>query len=107
MPRDIPVGNGSMLVTFDRWYSMRDLFFPRVGPENHTAGHRCRVGVWVEGEFAWLDSDEWQREVGYEHETLISRVTAQSLRLGLRLRCGDVVDFHRNIYLKRVEVDNL
>ena len=35
MPRDIPVGNGSLLVTFDHQYQIRDVFFPHVGQENH------------------------------------------------------------------------
>src|SRR5678815_5731915 len=103
MPRDLPIGNGRMLVTFDQGYNLRDLFFPRVGQENHTAGCPCRFGVWVgtpgalQGDFSWLDSDEWERELGYEHETLITDVRAVCSRLQLRLRCADVVDFNRNI----------
>jgi GH15 family glucan-1,4-alpha-glucosidase len=42
MARDIPVGNGSLLVTFDADYRIRDIYFPHVGQENHTAGHPCR-----------------------------------------------------------------
>ena len=38
MPRDIPVGNGTLLVTFDKGYRIRDLYFPNVGKENHTEG---------------------------------------------------------------------
>jgi hypothetical protein len=51
MPRDIPVGNGSLLVNFDRSYQLRDLYWPHVGQENHTAGHPFRFGVWVDGQF--------------------------------------------------------
>jgi GH15 family glucan-1,4-alpha-glucosidase len=36
--RDIPVGNGSLLVTFDDKYQIRDVYFPHVGQENHTEG---------------------------------------------------------------------
>jgi len=28
MPRDVPVGNGSLLITFDRLYQLRDIYFP-------------------------------------------------------------------------------
>ena len=31
MPRDIPVGNGSLLVNFDADYALRDLYWPHVG----------------------------------------------------------------------------
>jgi glucoamylase len=44
MPRDIPVGNGKLLVCFDGDYSIRDLYFPHVGQENHIGGNRCRGG---------------------------------------------------------------
>ena len=46
MPRDIPVGNGQMLVTFDQHYQIRDIYYPHVGQENHTGGSPCRFGVW-------------------------------------------------------------
>ena len=47
MPRDIPVGNGSLLVVFDADYTIRDLYYPRVGKENHALGNPCRFGVWT------------------------------------------------------------
>jgi GH15 family glucan-1,4-alpha-glucosidase len=107
MPRDLPIGNGRMLVTFDQGYNLRDLFFPRVGQENHTAGQPCRFGIWVDGEFSWLENGDWERDLRYEEDALVTRVTATSERLGLRLRCADVVDFERDLYLKRVQVENL
>ena len=47
MPRDIPVGNGTLLVCFDRDYTIRDLYFPHVGQENHMGGGLSRCGVWA------------------------------------------------------------
>ena len=52
MPRDIPVGNGSLLVNFDAHYQLRDIYWPYVGQENHTAGAPCRFGVWVDNTFS-------------------------------------------------------
>jgi GH15 family glucan-1,4-alpha-glucosidase len=49
MPRDIPVGNGRFLITFDQDYCLRDIYYPYVGKENHTAGHRFRFGIWADG----------------------------------------------------------
>jgi len=74
MPRDIPVGNGSLLVNFDSTYQLRDLYWPHVGLENHTAGHPFRFGVWVDGQFSWTRDDEWQRRLEYEPVTLVTRV---------------------------------
>lgn len=44
MARDIPVGNGRLLVCFDKDYVIRDLYFPHVGRENHVSGGFCRKG---------------------------------------------------------------
>jgi hypothetical protein len=43
MPRDLPIGNGSLLITFDAQYCLRDLYFPNVGHENNTLGHPCHA----------------------------------------------------------------
>ena len=106
MPRDIPVGNGSLLVNYDQTYQLRDLYWPHVGQENHTDGHPFRFGVWVDGQFRWLDDAGWQRDLRYAPETLLSHVTLRHPPLGLRLICHDLVDFHEDLYLRQVIVHN-
>jgi hypothetical protein len=49
MPRDLPVGNGTVLVNFDHNYGLRDIYYPHVGEDNQTLGHICRFGVYVDG----------------------------------------------------------
>ncbi|HEX9015721.1 MAG TPA: glycoside hydrolase family 15 protein [Chloroflexota bacterium] len=107
MPRDLPVGNGKLLVNFDRSYTLRDVYYPHVGQENQTDGHPNRFGVWVDGRFSWLDSEDWSRDLRYEESTLVTSVTCTNVRLGLELRSADCVDFHRDLYLKRVVVRDL
>ena len=63
MPRDLPLGNGSLLVNFDASYQLRDLYWPHVGLENHSNGHVFRFGVWVDGRFRWLDDPGWSRRI--------------------------------------------
>lgn len=104
MPRDLPIGNGTLLVNFDSRYALRDLYFPHVGQENQTAGGPNRFGIWVDGAFGWLDGDGWQRDLCYDDETLVTRVVCASDRLGLELHCADGVDIGRNLYLKQFEV---
>ena len=106
MPRDIPVGNGSLLVNFDATYQLRDLYWPHIGQENHTAGHPCRFGVWVDGMFRWIDDPSWQRSLDYVHCTLVTDVTLEHSDLALRLICQDAVDFHENLYLRKIVVQN-
>ncbi len=107
MPRDLPVGNGNLLLNFDSHYVLRDIYFPFVGQENHTSGNPCRFGVWADGAFGWIDDPQWTRDLRYEDDTLVTCVTCESAQLGLRLVCRDTVDFDRNLYVKRVEVHDL
>jgi oligosaccharide amylase len=106
MPRDLPLGNGNLLVTFDSLYQLRDVYFPYVGMEDHTEGHPCRFGVWADGRFRWISDDDWDRKIRYAHETLVGDVHCSNAHLGLRLHCRDVVDFDRNVYLKEVTVED-
>ena len=104
MPRDLPVGNGSMLVAFDEHYRVRDLYWPHVGMPNHTGGHPQRFGVWADGEFAWIDDPEWIRDLRYKPETLVTEVRLEHPRLGLELICHDAVDHVHPVYFRTVEV---
>jgi len=106
MPRDIPVGNGNVLVAFDKDYILREFFFPHVGEENHTMGEPFRFGVWVNGKFSWIP-EGWRIRKDYLDETLITNVELVNDALQVRLLINDLVDFHQNIYLKKIEVENL
>ncbi len=105
MPRDIPLGNGSLVVAFDGTYQIRDLFYPTIGGENHVVNFPFRFGVWVDGQFSWV-GEGWELTLDYQDDTLVTRVTARHGGLGLRLECQDAVDFHENIYVRHVRVFN-
>ena len=105
--RDIPVGNGSLLVTFDDKYQIRDIYFPHVGQENHTEGFPFRFGVWIAGKFSWTFSDDWSRSLKYLPETLVTDVTLENSGLEIRIECNDTVASHDNIFLRRIRVTNL
>ena len=105
--RDIPVGNGSLLVNFDDKYQIRDIYFPHVGQENHTEGFPFRFGVWAAGKFSWIFSDDWSRRLEYLPETLVTDVELENPDLDIRIHCSDTVASHDNIFLRRVRVTNL
>lgn len=107
MPRELTIGNGSLHVMFDVAYRLRDIYFPYVGKENHTAGHAFRFGVFTEGQLSWVNEPEWERDLVYEPNTLVANVRLINRRLGLILNCRDAVDFHENIYLRETTVQNL
>ena len=106
MPRDIPVGNGKLLVCFDQNYCIRDLYYPHVGQENHAGLHYFRLGFWADGQFSWV-GPQWKRDLRYMPDTLVTQVSLYQEGLELILSCRDTVDFHENIYLREVVVENL
>ncbi len=106
MPRDLPLGNGSLLVNFDATYQVRDLYWPHVGLENHTKGAVQHFGVWVDGQFKWIDDPGWTRRMGYADRTLETEVVLQHPDLELEIVCHDAVDFHEHLFLRRFDVSN-
>ncbi|HYB20828.1 MAG TPA: glycoside hydrolase family 15 protein, partial [Thermodesulfobacteriota bacterium] len=106
MARDIPVGNDRFLVCFDQDYCIRDLYFPHVGQENHVSGNYFRFGMWVDNQFSWVGR-EWKRDLRYFPDTLITQISLYHADLGLLLTCRDAVDFHENIYLREIVVENM
>lgn len=106
MPRDIPVGNGRLLVCFDRDYCIRDIYYPHVGQENHGAGQTSRFGIWVDGRFSWV-GEGWDRALLYQTDTLVTEVSLSSRDLGVALLCRDAVDFDEDLYLRVISVKNL
>src|SRR5947209_563632 len=113
MPRDIPVGNGKLLVTFDHQYQIRDVFFPHVGQENHAGAGPCRFGIYSDlpakgqGHLAWTNHPDWKIHQRYLRDTLTTSVSLDHKDLRLQLYCNDVVDFHRPILVRKIKIKNL
>jgi glucoamylase len=113
MPRDIPVGNGRLLVTFDNKYQIRDVYFPRVGQENHAGAGPCRFGVHTDvpgqnrDQLFWTSNEGWTIHQRYLRDTLTTSVSLENQALQLVLYCNDTVDFHRNILVRKIKIKNL
>ncbi|HYC60219.1 MAG TPA: glycoside hydrolase family 15 protein [Thermoanaerobaculia bacterium] len=106
MPRNLPIGNGSLLVAFDAQYRLADFYFPRVGMENHAAA-RFRFGVWTDGALHATDEAPWQHTLEYLRDTLVTDVLLQNDAIGLRIRCYDAVDPDACVYVRKIVVRNL
>lgn len=106
MPKSLAFGNGSTLITTDKFGRVRDLYFPYVGLENHIGGHYVhKIGVWVEGQFSWTDDQTWNIDIRSDvANTGIS--SFYSSRLGVELNFTDVLDNQRNILLRKIKVQN-
>lgn len=115
MPRDIPVGNGRLLITYDQLYQIRDIYFPHVGQENHAGAGPCRFGVYSDvpgvrpshSRLYWTSDEGWVIRQRYLRDTLTTSVSLDHHDLKLSLYCNDVVDFHRNIFVRKIKVKNL
>ncbi len=104
MPRSLVIGNGNVLVGFDANYSVRDIFFPRVGDANHTMGNVCRTGFFIDGKFAWVSDPAWERHLGYAEDSLVSDVTLTHPGLGITVKFEDYVDLARNWFIRNLEI---
>jgi GH15 family glucan-1,4-alpha-glucosidase len=111
MARAVTVGNGSLLVGLDYRGQVRDLYFPYVGEANHVSGASGnfvhRIGVFVDGEMAWLDSPEWAIEVGSEDGSAIGSFTATHERLKVVLSSRDAVHNEKAVFLRHFILNNL
>ena len=106
MPRDIPVGNGKLLIAFDKEYRIRDIYYPHVGQENHLGGHCFRIGFRVNGSFAWVREFPVKR-LRYRDDSLVTDIELEHPGLGIRVTASDFVDFFETIYFKKLTIRNL
>jgi len=106
MPRDLAIGNGSLLLAFDAQYRLADFYFPHVGMENQ-AGSPFRFGVWADEALSWIEEPAWKKSLLYLRDTLITDVTCENPDAGLRLRCHDAVDADANVFIRKIVVRNL
>ncbi len=106
MPRPLVVGNGNILVALDADLSIREFTFPYVGQQNHLFGNSIRIGLWVSGQFRWLDDCGWRCSLRYESDTLATNAVCIHDDLGITLTLSDCVLHDRNILLRRLRVTN-
>ncbi|PSR27709.1 Glucoamylase (glucan-1,4-alpha-glucosidase), GH15 family [Sulfobacillus thermosulfidooxidans DSM 9293] len=107
MPRHLVIGNGHIAIGFDDTAQIRDIYYPYVGELNHVGGHRCAIGVWVDGKFSWWRDPEWQFDLGYHEKSLVTNIRATHPGMELSITSEDAVHQRLNVYLKRMTITNL
>jgi len=109
MGRPVMLGNGSLTVGLDEFGLVHDFYYPYVGLDNLTNSRSLphKVGIWVDGTFSWVDSDDWSVGVDFEPNALMSTIHLQSDRLQLRLEFRDFVDHEFNAFCRQLTVHNL
>ncbi|MGE5397340.1 MAG: glycoside hydrolase family 15 protein [Chitinophagales bacterium] len=104
--RNIVLGNGTMMVNFDKDLNLRDLYWPYGGFENHGDGNRTNFGVFCDDQFSWIFSSEWTKEFAYLEDTPITDITATNNQLGLEIRINDAIHWAEDFYLKTISIRN-
>ncbi len=107
MPKALVVGNGSVLICLDQHGQVKDFYYDYVGLENHMTHPAVnKVGVWVDSSFVWLDDPSWEVSIDYMEETLSGVITAENKNKQLKLIFNDVVYNEKNIFVRKVTVQN-
>jgi len=109
MPKPLVVGNGTLLINLDKNASIRDMYFPHVGSENHVNGRHCRVGVIVEGKNLGMVSqigDDWTRKPGYEKDRLVTDNYYRNDQLEVELRFNECVHPIENVFIRQITITN-
>ena len=107
MPKALTLGNGNMLVCFDKYGQVSNLYYPHVGLEDHVGKDAIhRMGVFVDGGMSWLSDYGWDIDLQCMPNTHVSFILAKNKNLGVSLLFNDAVYNEKNILLRRVTVRN-
>jgi len=108
MARSLTLGNGNLLVGLDQHAQVKDLHFPHTGQEAHLGTNDVhRVGVWINERLTWISDPEWLVSIDCDTETAVGKVKAINEQLGLTLHFTDTVYNEKNIFIRKVKVENL
>jgi oligosaccharide amylase len=111
MSRAVTIGNGSLLVGLDYRGQVRDLYYPHVGEANHVSGASGsfvhRVGVFVDGNLSWLDSDDWEIKISTDDSTSVGVLNATNNKIGIILTSRDAVHNEKNVFIRDFTITNL
>ncbi len=103
MVRYLPIGNGKLLVSFDRDYRIVDIYYSHDQSENHVVGHPFRYGISIDENFRWIDKS-LIKNMDYLDDTLVSDVTYNFGNIDLN--SNDFVDIYDDVYARKIFVKN-
>lgn len=108
MARHVMLGNGSLTVGLDGHGLVHDFYYPYVGLDNLTNSRSMqhKIGVWIDGDFSWIDDGSWNIAVNFEHTALVSDIYARHEATGVELFFNDFVDSEHNAFCRRISVSN-
>lgn len=107
MARSMVLGNGNTAVCLDKFGQVRDFYFPYVGQENHMGSNQMhKIGVFVDGKMRWIDNGEWNVDIRFEKNSMVSGMKAVNERAKVFIESTDVVYNEKNIFLRKIVLTN-
>ncbi|KKR10445.1 MAG: Glycosyl hydrolase, family 15 [Candidatus Woesebacteria bacterium GW2011_GWA1_39_21] len=101
------LGNGELLVGFDKWGQIKDIYYHYPGLENHIHEDQVhKLGIWVDGVLHWVDGEDFDVKVVMDNESMRSDVVWESKKFGLKLSSLDCVYNEENILIRQFEIEN-
>jgi GH15 family glucan-1,4-alpha-glucosidase len=109
MARSVILSNSGLTVGLDESGLVHDFYYPYVGLENLTTARSQphHVGIWVDGDFTWIHDSEWQKNITFNDDALVSNITMSNERLKIGLHFEDFVDSTHDIFARKVRIRNL
>jgi GH15 family glucan-1,4-alpha-glucosidase len=97
-----------MMVGLNEQGLVHDFYYPYVGLDNLTNARSAhhKVGVWVDGEFHWIDDGTWEVSIDFEDAALISTIKLKHSKLELEILFKDFVDSSVNAFCRDITVHN-
>lgn len=102
------LGNGALTVGLNEQGLVHDFYYPYVGLDNLTTSRSVhhKIGIWVDGEFSWVDDGSWDISIAFEEDALVSSIRMQSDALKVELLFQDFVDNEFNAFCRQITVVN-
>ena len=107
MSTSLVLGNGSMLVNINDTLNIKDLYWPFVGEANHLSQIANVLFFYINGNFVRLNSESFLFETNYLDNSLIGSSVARSEIYNLEIQFTDLVFHDRDIFLRKIEFNNL
>jgi len=108
MARPIVLSNGQLFIGLNESGLVHDFYYPYVGLENLTNARSSehKIGVWVDGNFSWVNDGSWATKLDFEEEALISNIEFSSDKLNISLKLQDFVDIDTNTFIRHITINN-
>lgn len=107
MARSMVLGNGNTMVCLDKFGQVRDFYFPYVGQENHIGSNQeHKLGVFVDGKMHWTQNGDWQIDIRFEKNSMVSKMEAGNEKAKIFLTSTDIVYNEKNIFLRKITLTN-